>query len=206
MLGRKTVLVLVAQIALLSAGCQAESRPPRDAGSTRHVAPASPSPSQRALPIVARRLGPPPGNCPGPYPRPQNVAAAYGPLIGGRPLWAGMYAGYDPKRHAYRADDAPRTRYGFRVKVLWIMAPDPDATVTISARNLERNTPLWIDVEDAGDAGMGTRVVLDPRFGGTGEGGWREFPSYVFFDRAGCFELRASSAEGSWRIRFGFGR
>jgi hypothetical protein len=49
-------------------------------------------------------------------------------------------------------------------------------------------------------------VTLEPQVAGIGEGGWREFPSYVYFDEAGCFELVASSAERSVRLRFGFGR
>jgi hypothetical protein len=116
-----------------------------------------------------------------------------------------MYAEYEQERHAYRATDAPRTRYGFRVKVLWVMEPSTEESVTISGANLGNSTPLWIEVEDAG-AGRATRATLEPHLAGIGEGGWREFPSYVYFDEAGCFELRASSAEGSWRLRFGFGR
>ena len=155
--------------------------------------------------MVAQRLGRPPADCPGPYPRRRKVAPAYAPLIGARPVWAGIYAEYEPTRHAYRAADAPRTRYGFRVKVLWVMAPNTDESVTISGSNLGNSAPLWIEVEDA-EAGRATRVVLEPRFAGVGEDGWREFPSYVYFDESACFELRASSAQNSWRLRFGFGR
>jgi hypothetical protein len=46
---------------------------------------------------------------------------------------------------------------------------------------------------------------LDPAAGGTGEEGWREFPSYLYFDGAGCFELEATWQEGSWRLVFGLG-
>ncbi len=87
-----------------------------------------------------------------------------------------MYAEYQPKRHAYRATDAARTRYGFRVKVLWVMAPNTEESLTISGSNLGNLAPLWFEVEDAA-AGRATRVVLEPRFGGISEGGWREFPS-----------------------------
>jgi hypothetical protein len=42
------------------------------------------------------------------------------------------YAEYEPARHAYRAVDAPRMQFGFRVKVLWVMAPGASERVTIS--------------------------------------------------------------------------
>jgi hypothetical protein len=205
MLVQKTALILVSIITLFGATCQADRAPRREGRVPRPALSASPSATEEVLPTVARRLGPPPGNCPGPYPRRREVAPAYAPLIGARPVWAGMYAEYEPRRHVYRATDAPRTRYGFRVKVLWVMAPNTEESVTISGANLGNSTPLRIEVEDAG-AGRATPVTLEPQVAGGGEGGWREFPSYVYFDEAGCFELRASSAEGSWRLRFGFGR
>ncbi len=86
------------------------------------------------------------------------------------------------------------------------MAPTAKTAVTLSGRSLDTNSRLRFDVEDLGEAGKGTQVTLDPDMGGTGEDGWKEFRSYVFFGAAACFELRASSPNSSWLLRFGFGR
>ena len=204
---RKAAAVIATCVALLSTGCDpSQQPPPREYVANRDSPPRTEVPTRDQLPEVAPKLGPAPRDCPGPYARPRKVAAAYGFLVGGTPLWAGMYAPHERSDRAYRAADAPRTRFGFRVKVLWVMRPASDATVTISGRNLSTDAPLRFEVEELGDEGSGTEVRLDPHLGGTGESGWKEFPSYVFFDRAGCFELRAASTDGAWRIRFGFGR
>ena len=153
---------------------------------------------------IAQRLGPAPDDCRGPAPRPRTVSPAYGKLVGEEPLWAGFYASYEEEAQAFSAPDAPRRRYGFRVKVLWIMSPRQEAPITLTGTNLATDRPLYFDVEDL--ATRDTDAVLDPTLAGTGEHGWRELPSYIYFDGAGCFELEASWERGSWRLVFGLGR
>jgi hypothetical protein len=41
-----------------------------------------------------------PGGCPGPEPRSQTVADFVGQVVGGPPLWAGIYATYDQASNA----------------------------------------------------------------------------------------------------------
>lgn len=55
----------------------------------------------------------------------------------------------------------------------------------------------------AGDA----EPRLDPSHpGAVSEGDWKEFPSYLYFPRAGCYALRARWPGGEWDLGFGFGR
>lgn len=195
-----TLRKAIAIAALVAAGCSPE------AGTGAREQP-SPSAVPTAEPVdVARRLRPPPDDCRGPAPHPAIVARAYGKLVGEEPLWAGFYARYRRSLRAYSAPDAPREPYGFRIKVLWIMSPRQKGAVTISGSNLATGSPLYFEVEDLGDRETAAAAVLEPEAGGPGTGGWKEFPSYVYFDGAGCFELEAEWAEGSWRLAFGLGR
>jgi hypothetical protein len=123
-------------------------------------------------------------------------------LVGEDPLWAGFYARYDPDQHRFVARDAPRTRYGFRVKVLWIMSPDHDESVTVAGRNLETDARVHFHFEGLRPTSVAT---LSQDVAGVSETEWREFPSYVYFDRAGCFTLNMRSEAASWKLGFGFG-
>lgn len=196
----KMLALLLAAAAVPLAGCESRSG---DAALATAVPAVSPPAPETSLPEVARRLGAAPADCPGPHPRPRAVSPAYAPLVGERPLWAGLYARYDGGAHAFVARDAPRTEHGFRIKVLWIMSPAREAPVTISGSNVASRAPLRFDIEEIADTD--TTASLDPDLGGAGEGGWREFPSYVYFDGAGCFRLTASWDDGSWELTFGFG-
>src|SRR5687768_14355439 len=98
---------------------------------TPAVRPAASPSVVEAPPRVAARLDKAPVDCRGPEPRPRIVTRAYGKVAGGKPLWAGFYATYQPEGHAYAAPDAPRERYGFRIKVLWIMAPRQQEPVRV---------------------------------------------------------------------------
>jgi hypothetical protein len=155
-------------------------------------------------PEIAVRLRPAPDDCHGPAPQPTTVTPAYGKLIGQKPMWGGFYAAYREQRQAFSAPDAPPKTYGFRVKVLWIMWPKQQVPVRITGTNLANGAPLYFDIEDV--AKHDRAATLNPGAGGIGEQGWREFPSYLYFDRAGCFELKADWEGGSWRLVFGLGR
>jgi hypothetical protein len=138
----------------------------------------------------------------GPNRDPESSPAPTGKLVGEKPLWAGFYAAYKEDRHAFTTSDAPRKRYGFRIKVLWIMHPKQEQPVKVMGSNLDNGSSLVFAVEGGTRA---TKATLDPTEG-VSETAWGEFPSYVYFDRAGCFELQAISDERSWRLVFGFGQ
>lgn len=198
----KFVASAVAFVALSMLSC--------DARSNRVASPTRPSSSPSAtdepqMPVkIAQELGSAPTNCPGPHPTQHHVSRAYARLIGARPLWAGFYARYEHRSHAFIARDTPRTKYGFRVKVLWVVTPGHDGPLTIAGRNIRSGAPIRFDAEEVTE--HGTEARLDPATGGIGETGWREFPSYLYFDGAGCFKLSASWDEGGWSLKFGFGK
>jgi hypothetical protein len=122
--------------------------------------------------------------------------------VGEKPLWAGFYARYDARGHAFITRDAPRTKHGFRVKVLWIVSSEKDQGVTLAGENSRTGAPVRFEVEDVG---LAETTTLTPEMGGVSEAKWREFPSYLYFDRAGCFVLTATWGNDSWQLGFGFG-
>jgi hypothetical protein len=198
--GVSALLALV--VALVIAGCNRQQSDRRDGPGAhdflRTGGKSSPAP-------VAQRLHAPPRDCRGPNPRTTVVARAYGPLVGAAPVWAGFYASYRREAHAYRAPDAPRTRHGFRVKVLWIMSSDQRDPVRITGANL--STGLSVSFEVEGSRVPRTSATLDPAAEDVivQRGGWKEFPSYIYFARAGCYELVVRWPSGSWRLAFGLG-
>jgi hypothetical protein len=203
---RRSPLVLsLVTLAIAAGACDNPPRQPDPAEATpRQTLAATPSPTTSPSPaaVVASRLKRSPDDCPGPPPRRREVAPAYAPLVGEEPLWAGFYATYDAEGHTFSTRDAPRTRHGFRVKVLWIMSPRYDDGVTLTGENLRTGARVRFHFE-----GMGTTEspTLTPEVAGISETKWREFPSYLYFDRAGCFMLTATWGDDSWQLGFGFG-
>ena len=176
--------------------------PLTDAAET--VSPSAPAATPNP-PRVAAKLGPPPANCTGPAPDPRRVVRLYGSLTGERPVWGGIYARYRPEHQAFYASDAPRTRFGYRIKVLWVVHPRQKAPVTVEGRALATGDPVYFDVGGTGSPEPSAH--LDPDEPGTvPEHDWKEYPSYLFFGRAGCYDLEASWPGGGWRRVFGFGR
>lgn len=159
-------------------------------------------------PDPARRLGPAPGTCPAPRPPQQLVNLAdYGNLIGSAPVWAGLYARFDPRRGGYRIHrDAPRTGYGWRIKVLWVAEDDVGGAVRVVATAISGRSRLWFNV-GARDPRPRPQATLDPANPGVPPtGDYVEFPSYVFIPRAGCYGVDVSWPGGSWRLVIGLGR
>ena len=140
------------------------------------------------------------------------MSRLYGPLIGQSPLWAGFYARFDEDRDSFRAADAPRRRHGYRVKVLWIMDaragdrimdPHADEPITLTGSNLKTFDPVYFSFEGP----PRPFAILDPEEPGTVSENprWAEFPSYVFFPRAGCYEFETGTEKGPWRLVLAIG-
>jgi hypothetical protein len=164
------------------------------------------SPSAPPMPMVSRHLGAPPTDCGRPAPRPRRVASLYGPLVGERPVWVGVYASLDVERAAYQVEDATRTPFGWRVKFLWVLGPSATAVVRLTGVEVRTGDSIWFEVSDGGDPTP--TATLDPATpGAVSEPGilWREFPSYLHFPSAGCYLLQVDSADAGWKLRFGFG-
>ena len=196
--------IVLSLVALAVAAGPCEGAPRESDLAPRQTPPATQSPSKAPRPAaaVASRLKGAPEDCPGPPPRRREVARAYAPLVGEEPLWAGFYATYDAEDRTFSTRDAPRTRHGFRVKVLWIMSPRYDGEVTLAGRNLRTGAPVRFHFEEIGTTASPT---LTPEVAGISESKWREFPSYLYLDRAGCFMLTATWDDDSWQLGFGFG-
>lgn len=200
------LLIAAISLVLLEACTSAEPQrePATEKSSSQVVTEAPATPTPKALPRVAEKLGPPPTDCTGPAPDPQPVVRFYGSLEGEKPIWGGIYARYRPEHQAFYASDARRTKYGFRIKVLWIIAPRHRTPVTIEGRDVGKDKPIYFDVEATGNPV--TSAQLDPKEPGTvPEHNWKEYPSYLFFSGAGCYELKTTWSGGSWRRVFGFG-
>jgi hypothetical protein len=157
-------------------------------------------------PRVAKSLARAPGSCTGPKPRLTGFGR-YGNLAGSSPVWAGFYAAFDSARQIYRIErDAPRTEYGWRVKVLWVVSPGLKLHARVQGRDLATGTELWFEIgEEGSEAPFG---VLDPAHPGVPptSDGYKEFPSYMYVPRAGCYAISAEWTDGGWRLIVGLGR
>lgn len=198
--------------AIIAVGCTGVHPNPsstaRSSGPPTTTAQSNPEehPSPEPNPIVADRLARTPDSCANAHIEPHTVTPAYGAVLGEGPAYAGFYAEINSEHTGFRAPDAPRTEFGWRIKVLWVVRPKTDAMTSLSGDNAQTDEPLWFQIIETERAG--TRGLLDPTAPGVppSESGWTEFPSYLYFPRAGCYDLRADSGGAVWEVHFGFGK
>jgi hypothetical protein len=186
-------------VALGAAGC--------DSGGGAKADPSKTS-SERPRPYPARRLASAAAACPAPRPSERLASFGdYGNLIGSSPVWAGFYANFDPRRGGYHIQrDAPRTGYGWRIKVLWVVAADVGGQVRLVATSISGQSWLWFKVGERGDRPH-PQAILDPANPGIPPtGAYLDFPTYVFIPRAGCYGFDVAWPGGSWRMIVGLGR
>lgn len=210
MLRIRPILVLIVLAALVTA-CQGENTGEAEGGEatspTATTSPAATAKPANDKPQVAKRLGPAPRDCTGPRPDLASFGD-YGNLAGRSPVWAGFYASFDPPGQRYRIErDGPRTEYGWRVKVLWVIGPKLGGSARVKGRELGRGTSLWFEIGDQ-DVGPMTEAILDPAATGVAPSGagYMDFPSYLYVPRAGCYALEVGWPGGTWRLVFGLGR
>lgn len=139
-------------------------------------------------------------------PQPQDIAPQYfGAAIGNTPIWV---VGFVGPHAAIRIDshNSQYTRYGWASRVIFVIKPGYTNPVTISGQNTANGNPLWIQSD------MPTPQVslyLDPHYpevpNPESSGGWTQWPSEVFIPEAGCYELHARWAGGSWTVAFAAG-
>jgi len=196
---RLAIIVLAVALAAAIGGCDTGDGPETSSSAATAPAPAPPRPAARLLAA--------PSDCGGPAPR-MVAFGDYGNLIGTAPVWAGVYAGFDRRRQAYHVEaDAPRTAHGWRVKVLWVVGPKLKSRARVVGGELGGGQSLWFEVGDRDDEPVST-AILDPATPGvppTGDG-YKDFPSYVYIPKAGCYLLEARWPGGHWRLVFGLGR
>jgi hypothetical protein len=203
------LLLATVALALAAAGCRGEdtSKTGDDTKTRPGASARSAGTTNEEEPHVAKRLARAPSTCTGPTPRLVGFGD-YGNLAGSSPLWAGFYAAFDPAGQRYRIErDAPRTTYGWRIKVLWIVGPKLDRPARFEAGELATGAALWFEIgeEDREPAPFGTLDPANPGVPPTNDG-YKEFPSYLYVPQAGCYALEAEWPDGRWRLVFGLGR
>jgi hypothetical protein len=117
----------------------------------------------------------------------------------------GLYARYETP-DGFHAPDAPRTRFGYRIKALWVMSADQVAPVTVAGHG-GPGVHLWFQSAEDGER-PSTELVLDPTTVGTSfdHARWKESHTYLYFPASGCFRLEVTGEGGGWTAGVGFGR
>jgi hypothetical protein len=198
--------LLTATVAMLVfAGCTSDGREPgtpTQAASTSNTGSSTTTgASTTELPRVSLKLGPPPSDCNGPTPR--EIASFVGPAVGESPLWAVGPVGPHATLGLGR-----RKKWGWGQKVLLLIEPGHEGTVTVRGTSVDDGTPIWFKSSGRYVLGPTTKLVLDPQNPAIPiqHGQWKEWPSTFYIPRAGCYFLEARWSGGSWRLTFAAGK
>lgn len=156
-------------------------------------------------PSVSRNLAPSPTTCPGPKPLLEQVTPSLGQVMGRKPAWADF--GTNPRTGILHLRGAHRTRYGWREKVLWLVAYRHKGVIRLQGHNVTTGAAIRFDVVNWG-AGVTQVGLLNRGEPGavTGPREPKQFPSHIYFPRAGCYALSASWKGGSWKVVLGLGQ
>ena len=197
-------IVTVTVAALVFAGCSSDRREAgagaeastSDTGSATTTGASTPE-----LPNVSLKLGRPPRDCNGPTPK--EIASFVAPAVGESPVWAAGPVG----PHA-TLELGGRTKWGWRAKVLLLIEPRDEGTVTVRGASADGRKPIWFKTSGRYVLGPTTKLVLDPENPGipVQHGQWKEWPSTFYIPKAGCYFLEAQWEGGSWRLAFAAGR
>lgn len=125
--------------------------------------------------------------------------------MGSAQAFGGVFARADRSADSFHVGhNAHRTRFGWAVKILWVMEPGTSAPVTLTGRESKTASPITFHPSNEPTS---QTMILDPAHPGTlsRRQGWTEYPSLLFFPQAGCYTIRASWAGGSWEQGFGVG-
>ena len=162
------------------------------------------------------KLGRAPKACAAPNSIPRSMPpAAFNLLFSGEmPVWVHFYARFDGTANTYRAEQSRRNKYGWRVKVLWLLHRDQRDAVPVSIIRVRSQRAILFSIAGQGNGFVSTktrRPVLDPSHPGhpdvPDKPDTHEWGSTVYFPSAGCYTARASvPGSGGWSFTFGFGR
>lgn len=202
---KAAAVALAAVLTVGSAGCTEATRSAgAQSSEPERLSPPTPPPIPEPDPVVSKRLAALPERCPGPRLRRRVVHRDYAPLFGKPPIFAGVYATYEPGSNGFVADrGTPRTELGWRNKVLWVMENESTSVVTVSARNRQTGEPVVFEVEE----GPTVEARFDPASPGHPAQNPKttEWGSYVYFPSAGCYVFEARAGNSAWRWGFGYG-
>jgi hypothetical protein len=137
---------------------------------------------------------------------------------GEMPVWVHFYARFNATENTYRVRQTRyyrRTKYGWRIKVLWLLHRDQRDPVPVSITQVSSQRPVLFRI--ASQVGNDypaintRRPVLDPSRPGHPDDPRRpdthEWGSSVYLPRAGCYSVQASlPGGGGWSFTFGFGQ
>jgi hypothetical protein len=181
----------VLAVVLALAGCSGD-------GEDKQAQSPSTTTSQSSTPQTPD-LEPRPSNCPGPRPKRKPVSPEFGPLSGERPAWGGVYAPYDKKTNSFRLPpDTPHTKLGWRVKILWVVAPKQPDPVTLSGKQAGSEELISFEIENLPATTSASLPANTTEY-------FADYPSYVYFRSAGCYSIDARWPGGTWRLGFGVG-
>lgn len=215
--------VALAAVLVVLAGCDLGSASRASAATPTPLPSVTPLPTPLAsatpgqqLPAFSGGLGAAPASCPASPPLQTYQATNFGggfsqdiAFQGGPPVWE---LGLGPVVHLQRD---PTTGY-YDTKVMWVVGPNVSQPVTLTAPAVQGGTPLWFDVYPRNGATgntqdiYGTSALLDPgapNRGGTDNstGHWNIWGIGMIALSAGCYDVTASWAGGSWHTIVAFG-
>lgn len=103
--------------------------------------------------------------------------------------------------------DLGHTRYGWEIKMAWLVGPHATQHVTLRGWALRGGVPLWFQL---GGNRPTTAPILDPQhpvaWAPNLPAGWAFFPSYLLIPQAGCYAVQARWPGGMWQVAFAAGR
>lgn len=96
------------------------------------------------------------------------------------------------------------TGNGWGMRALWVLQGGWTSPVTIRGERIADGTPLTFDVK-YGEPPVETLILYPDEPGiPVQHGDWREWPSMLFAQTSGCYELRATWDGGVWSVRIPF--
>jgi hypothetical protein len=204
-------LVSVLGFSLVIVACSQTTPSPSVATATPSISisPTAPSPSPTSPPTLiptlkAPPLGAVPQTC-SPGPTPQNIFGGLGPVIGKSPIWATGFTG--PNARILIPSYNTYTKFGWTWKILWDVGPHFLQQITIQGKDMQSGTPLHFQFADTDP--IVTSLVLDPNHpthSGAGAGpNYKEWGSYIYIQKAGCYQIKATWQGGQWSFPFAAG-
>jgi hypothetical protein len=183
----------------------------------------TPSPTATSVPFpspLTRPLGLAPKSCPA---GPPLDTFTIDDTFGGGFVGGDVFAGRSPVWTLYLNTGTTLSLESFAgtvtpspypaTKVMWIVGPNYHQPVTLSGHELSTGAPVWFDLSAVG-SGPGnpmTTAVLDPANPNRGDTGntsglWNIWGILLYFFAAGCYQIDAAWAGGSWQVLVAVGR
>lgn len=168
-----------------------------------------PTPTQSPL----TTLGPPPTDCPSGR-APQAISQAFGPAVGGGPVWVSgdfSASGNPLTLHAVETLPGARTLYGWPAPLLVSESSQDTRPFSLQAWNASTGAVLWFNVQAPTSNGSNSSEVntvllsFDPAQANALAGGYVNWFPVLYIPAPGCYVMEASWSGGAWTIPFAAG-